>query len=201
MTSRARTDLAHGVAGPDRYKVQFTASEEYVRLVDEAKALLSHSVPNAPLEDLHLRAMRTFVAQLKKRKYATTKPPNAGAAPNATPAPAVDATPPQERSVAEPSVSTPRPRGRHISAAVRRAVATRDAERCSYVDDAGRRCTETHCLEFHHVRPFARGGAHTPSNLTLRCRAHNALAAEHDFGDASMDRSRPTHEPFRGQTI
>src|SRR3954468_7414480 len=56
---------------PERYKVQFTATEEYVRLVEEAKALLSHAVPNVPLEELQLRAMRVLVAELKKKKYAT----------------------------------------------------------------------------------------------------------------------------------
>jgi hypothetical protein len=58
-----------------RFSVQFTASEEYVRLVEEAQALLSHSVPRIALDDLHLRAMRAFVAELKRRKYAVTKRP------------------------------------------------------------------------------------------------------------------------------
>jgi hypothetical protein len=34
---------------PERYKVQFTATDEYVRLVDEAKALLSHAAPRVTL--------------------------------------------------------------------------------------------------------------------------------------------------------
>jgi hypothetical protein len=53
---------------------------------------------------------------------------------------------------------------------------------CTYVDPAGRRCRETHRLQFHHLEPFAQGGEHTTTNLALRCAAHNALAAEHDFG-------------------
>ena len=75
-----------------------------------------------------------------------------------------------------------RQRGRHIPAAVRRAVFERDGGRCSYVDATGRRCAETHRLEFHHLTPFARDGAHRLANLTLRCAPHNALAAEEDFG-------------------
>jgi hypothetical protein len=54
---------------PERYKVQFTATEEYVRLVEEAKALLSHAVPNVTLEELQMRAMRALVAELRKKKY------------------------------------------------------------------------------------------------------------------------------------
>jgi len=57
---------------PERYRVQFTATEEYVRLVEEAKALLSHAVPKVRLEELHLRAMRALVAELKKKKYAVS---------------------------------------------------------------------------------------------------------------------------------
>lgn len=37
-------------------------------------------------------------------------------------------------------------------------------------------------LEYHHERAWALGGATTIDNLALRCRAHNALAAEEDFG-------------------
>lgn len=57
--------------GPQRFKVQFTASEEYVALVEEAKALLAHALPRADIAEVHLRAMRTLVAELKKRRYAT----------------------------------------------------------------------------------------------------------------------------------
>jgi hypothetical protein len=137
---------------PERYKVQFTATEEYVRLVEEARALLSHAAPRATLDEIHLRALRAFVNVLKKQKYATDE------------------------------LSKPRQRGRHIPAAAKRAVFARDGQQCTYVDDTGRRCTETYRLEFHHLRPFALGGEHTAANLTLRCAAHNALAAEEDFG-------------------
>jgi hypothetical protein len=42
-------------------------------------------------------------------------------------------------------------------------------------------------LELHHREPYARGGPPTEDNLELRCRAHNALAAEEDFGRRYMD--------------
>ena len=59
------------LSGPQRYSVQFTAGEEYVALVEEAKALLAHAMPAADLAEIHLRALRTLVAELKKRKYAS----------------------------------------------------------------------------------------------------------------------------------
>jgi hypothetical protein len=44
------------------------------------------------------------------------------------------------------------------------------------------RCRAPRAIEFHHEHPYALGGAHCTENVTLRCRSHNALAAEGDFG-------------------
>jgi hypothetical protein len=57
---------------PQRYRVQFTASDEYVKLVEKVQALLSHSAERIPLDELQLRAMRTFVAELEGKKRART---------------------------------------------------------------------------------------------------------------------------------
>jgi hypothetical protein len=65
----------------------------------------------------------------------------------------------------------------------------RDEGRCAFVGDAGR-CTERGFLEFHHVVPFAEGGATDAANLQLRCRAHNAFEAEEWFGPL-IARERP----------
>lgn len=81
-------------------------------------------------------------------------------------------------------------RSRHIQAAVRRAVWKRDEARCAYMDCDGQRCRETCGLEVHHRVAHALGGPATVSNLELRCRAHNLLAAEEDFGRDHMDRLR-----------
>lgn len=152
---------------PQRYKVQFTASEEYVALLEQARDLLSHAAPNASLDEIHVRALRALVAELQKKKYAATdrprepRPANSGGARDA--------------------------RGRYVPAAVRRTVAKRDGGRCTYVDPVtGKRCRETRRLELHHEHAHALGGAPTTKNLTLRCAAHNALAAEQDFGREFM---------------
>jgi hypothetical protein len=224
---------ARELAGPQRYKVQFTASEEYVKLIDEAKALLSHAVRNASIEDIQLRALRAFVAGLKKRKYAVMESSRtalgeqeepgesdepaepdehdarderderdeaAGPAPNADSALDANLFDGERQSDATQRAEQPRRRrrrGRHILAVVRRAVLERDGGRCSYVDARGRRCAETHRLQFHHLTPFARDGAHASSNLTLRCAPHNALAAEEDFGaELILARKFTKHESF-----
>jgi 5-methylcytosine-specific restriction endonuclease McrA len=84
--------------------------------------------------------------------------------------------------------STSRPRrareasaaSRHVAAAVKRDVWTRDQGQCAFVGSLGR-CVERGFLELHHVKPYAEGGAATVENLQLRCRAHNAHEAELDF--------------------
>jgi len=180
------------LSGPQRYHVQFTATEEYVALLEEAKALLAHARPSAELAEIHLRALRTLVTALKQRKYATRTPREQTAiaglpAASNSPAPSIETSAQivPERPFAKRSgepVEHPRQRGRHVPAAVRRAVFERDEHRCSYVDARGVRCRETARLQFHHREPFARGGPTTTENLALFCTAHNALAAEQDFG-------------------
>jgi 5-methylcytosine-specific restriction endonuclease McrA len=79
--------------------------------------------------------------------------------------------------------------GRYVPAAVRDEVWRRDAGCCAFVANDGHRCGSTHQLELHHLVPFARGGASTVENLTLRCRAHNAYHAECDYGSAHIERA------------
>ncbi|MES1187469.1 MAG: HNH endonuclease signature motif containing protein, partial [Myxococcales bacterium] len=196
-------------AEAQRYSVQFTATAEHVQLVERAQALLSHCREGASLAEVHLRALRELVAALEKRKYGVGARPRsarkgpAGAATggaNADPAeaqPIPACTAAQASSANESEVEeSPRWRGRHVPVAVRREVFARDDGRCGYVDADGQRCRETRCLELHHLRAFAVGGDHSVHNLTLRCRAHNALAAETDFGRPFMEQKRgsPRHE-------
>ena len=65
---------------PQRYKVQFTASQEYVDLLEQAQDLLAPAVPRRNLEQVHLRALELLVTELKKRKYAITERSRSAAA-------------------------------------------------------------------------------------------------------------------------
>lgn len=159
------------ITGPQQYQVQFSTTEEHVRLIERAKALLARSTPGKSLGDLHLEAMRLLVASLEKQKFAVVEGEN-------------------EREPA--TAPTKGAKGRHIPAAVRRAVYERDGSRCTYVDERGERCQETQYLELHHRQPFGKRGAHTVANVTLHCHAHNALAAELDFGRAHMAQRQRT---------
>jgi hypothetical protein len=234
---------------PERYGVQFTTSKEYVELVDRARALLSHSVPRLTLEELHLRALRSFVAELERKKYGAVSRPRkrsldrdeqeaesalegaheppkasevervleiaAGTAAETDMGSPLDrpertvcdlSRRPDERGQSDRPDSErrageqqpPRWRGRHVPAPVRRSVFERDQGRCTYTSETGRRCAETHRLELHHLVAFARGGEPTEENLTLRCQAHNTLAAEEDFGRAFIEAARGSseHDPW-----
>jgi hypothetical protein len=117
-------------------------------------------------------------------------PEPAGSAPARSPA--VTAPAPAGPHAQGPAMTAPAPLAsapaqsaaprRRLPAAVRREVWQRDGARCTFVDERGVRCRATAALEFHHEHAHALGGPSTAANLTLRCRAHNRLAAEHDFG-------------------
>jgi hypothetical protein len=173
---------------PQRYKVQFTATQEYVDLLEQARGLLAHAVPSRSIEEVHLRAMRALVAELEKKRTGATKEPRFRAAEK--PNPAEGPTAPGDKAVpcqrGAKDGANPRRRGRSVPRAVRRAVWQRDAARCTYVDASGQRCRETGGLELDHIDPHARGGPPTVENLRLRCRPHNALTAEYEFGREFM---------------
>jgi hypothetical protein len=173
-----------------RYRVQFTASQEFVDLLEEASHLIGHETPRATLPEIQVRALRALVEELRARKRSASKM-------NPPPVPAQASAPAPARTlhvgaVSAPSTpSTPARHGdRHVPASVRRAVFDRDGERCSYRDNRGERCRETFGLEVHHRHAHALGGPATLDNLELRCRPHNALAAEQDFGREYMDFAR-----------
>jgi 5-methylcytosine-specific restriction endonuclease McrA len=195
--------------GPQQYQMQFSTTEEHVQLVERAKALLAREQPGAALGELHVQAMRLLVAALEKKKFAVTDRPQKrmkcsdGEEDQQLDGSTAEPSPP--RAGLWPSrddASSPRRSGsRHVPAAERREVFRRDGGRCSYVDSHAERCCETRYLELHHLKPFARGGANVASNLTLRCAAHNALAAEQDFGREHIARKRnsPSHESCASQ--
>ena len=152
---------------PARYKVQFTASAELHGKLERLRALMRSEVRDGDLAAIIEEAVTEKLERLETRRFARTKAPRK-----------------------ELSDSATTPSSRHIPAAVRRAVSERDGNRCRYVNEQGRRCSERDWLEFHHRLPFGMGGDHSPKNIRLLCRAHNAYVAEHDYGKAAMARYR-----------
>src|SRR5688500_10627761 len=103
-----------------RFKVQFSATDEHVDLMERAAALPSNRGEHNGIEEIHLRALRALVEELEKRRYGA----------------------PEKDSRKAPKQAA-RP-ARHIPARVRRAVFDRDRARCTHVDPSGQRCRETH---------------------------------------------------------
>jgi hypothetical protein len=149
------------------YKVQFTASAELRDKLERLQALMRSSGESADLASVIEAAVTEKLEKHEAKRYGTTKSPR--------------------KSLEETDTS---PSSRNIPAPVRRAVYARDRGRCTYINPAGRRCTETKQLEFHHIQPFGRGGDHRPDNICLLCRPHNALFAERDYGKQVMNRFR-----------
>jgi 5-methylcytosine-specific restriction endonuclease McrA len=147
--------------------VQFTASAQFHDKLERLRPLMRSEVPDGDLGAIIERAVTQTLAQLEARRFARTSRPRKDVA-----------------------ASDTAPSSRRIPAAVRRAVYERDAGRCCYVGESGRRCTERDRLEYHHRRPFGQGGDHNPENIGLACRAHNLYLAEHDYGRKAIARYR-----------
>jgi 5-methylcytosine-specific restriction endonuclease McrA len=161
---------------PERYKVQFTANAGLRQKLERAINLMRHSNPSGDLSVVVERAMDLLLAELEKQRLGKTA-----------------------RSRTKRSRTNTR-RG-YVPRAVRREVFARDGEQCTYVDEAGRRCESRAFLELDHRTPRALGGADDATNLRVRCRAHNALAAEEDFGRPYVDKrisERKLHPRQRG---
>ena len=159
---------------PARYKIQFTASAALQAKLERLRALMRSQVPDGDLAAIIEHAVTEKLERLEARRFARTRPHR------------------KETAYADPS-----PSSRHIPAAVRRAVHERDGGQCRYMDATGRRCPERDGLEYHHLHPFGFGGDHSPQNIHLACRTHNAYLAEHDYGREAMARYRRLKYAFR----
>jgi hypothetical protein len=152
---------------PSRYKVQFTAGAEFHDKLERLRALMRSTIPDGDIGAIIEEAVTEKLERLEAKRFGKTKSP---------------------RKNLEETDTTPS--SRKIPAAVRRAVCARDQNQCTFVDESGRRCAEKSGLEFHHVKPFGRGGDHSPANIRILCRSHNAYMAERDYGKDVMNRYR-----------
>ncbi len=163
---------------PARYRIQFTASAELRDKLERLQDLMRSSVPDGDLAGVIEAAVTEKLERLEARRFGRTNAP---------------------RTSVSPADSIPS--SRHVPAAVRRAVYSRDEGRCGYVDDEGRRCTARGGLEFHHRRPFGLGGDHSPTNVGLLCRSHNRHLAEIDYGRERVGGRRRSGAPSSQRSL
>jgi 5-methylcytosine-specific restriction endonuclease McrA len=150
---------------PHRFAAQFTMDQEAYDDLLYAQALLGHAVPSGDPAQVIARALKHFVANLEKQKFARTD---------------------------RPRRCQPSENARQIPADVKRAVWERDGGQCTFVGENGHRCEARTRLEFDHVEAVAQGGRSTVQGLRLRCRAHNQFTAEQAFGRDFMNTKRET---------
>ena len=98
---------------PDRYKVTFTADTETTDLLDLAKDMLSHAVPNGETAEVIKRALKVFVDDLARKRFGLTNRPRTSKGP-------------RDES--------------NIPAKVKCEIWVRDGGRCAFVGTNGRRC-------------------------------------------------------------
>jgi hypothetical protein len=156
---------------PERYKVQLTITRETHDRLRRVQALARHMIPSGDPAEIFDRALTLLLHELERGRCGATPSPRGS------------------RALTDGS--------RHIPAAVKREVWRRDDGRCVFVGRNGR-CTERGFLEFHHVQPYAAGGAATAANIQLRCRAHNAYEASLFFGSEAPERVREARSPYGG---
>jgi len=169
------------------YELRVTVRAETREKLAQATDLLRHVVPDGSVAEVVDRALTVLLRDLARRKFAETG-----------------------RAKEDGETAKRRPAGhshgttsqtRHIPARIRRAVWRRDGGQCAFVGKAAGRCGERGFLEFHHVHPYAAGGAATIENIALRCRAHNGHEAEVFYGRRFMRRLQPGPQPnsFRNE--
>jgi hypothetical protein len=184
---------------PDRFSVNFTADGEFRELLEEVRALLSHSEPKGDLMHVMKRGLEALRTELLKRRFGVGRKPRRVRSRTSEPQSTSEAPAPQ------PASRFGKPEGvkrtRHVAAAVAREVYVRDQGRCTFCADDGRRCGERRLLQLDHVVPHAQGGEATVANLRLRCRGHNLHAAREHFGSeyvrAAAERTRTRERSAR----
>jgi hypothetical protein len=178
-TSPEPTDVTASQC-PLRYKVQFTTTQEFVDLLDEARDLLGHENPRPALPDIQLRALRSLVKELRSRKRAATERSRTPHVPNRRDAEstATSSTAPA-RVASLPDAEPERERSsRYVPARIRRAVFDRDGR-------AARTATIEASDAAKHSVSRSITAASTPSAAPRRSKTWNSAAA------------RTTHWPRR----
>ena len=155
-----------------KYGVEFTMDEEMHADLLAVQTLLGHVLPSGDVAEVFRRSLRELRRQLEKRKFAKCD---------------------------RPRPQTGAAKGRHVPAAVKRAVRERDDDQCTFVSDKGRRCESRTRLELDHIEPVARGGESTTGNLRLRCRVHNNYEAECTFSAEFMRGKRAAARELAAQ--
>jgi len=171
------------------YKIQFEINEATKAKLTEVQSLLSSKYPKGvSYEQLLTACLDGYIEKhssaardrRRKERQARTEVKEKQQQQRSEEVKAKQAEvtpPPQQKPVVTPPIKS-----RYIPVALRDSVWRRDQGKCTFIEPGGCRCESKWDLEIEHLVPFALGGTHDISNLTLRCRAHNMTTAYHRFG-------------------
>ncbi|MBI5170672.1 MAG: HNH endonuclease, partial [Candidatus Eisenbacteria bacterium] len=151
-------------------ELQLVLTDEEFAAFKRAQDLLAHVVRNGDPAVVVARALAHYATHLEKRRFGAKEGKS------------------ENKRV---------PRGRHVPAALRRAVAERDEHCCSFVSADGHRCGETRGLQIDHITPLAHGGETTEDNLRLLCAQHNRHEAAKRIGVDEVAAKREANERAR----
>ena len=165
-----------------RVYVQFLADREFLELFEEVQALMSNRevASFSEIMKIVLTEYRDRHSPAARQKRRETKRVNGAASVAA--ADKTGANGPDSHRWEWKDAT----KSRHIPDETRDKVFVRDCGQCSFVAADGTRCQCRKGLQIDHIRPYATGGTHEPSNLRLLCGAHNRLAAEKALGKHVM---------------
>lgn len=143
-------------------RLEITFTEEQMKLLTEAKDLLSHSLPEGSWADVITFLAKKQIEKVKgKSKSAEARVMQ------------------REESI---SNSTQgffiKQRRKHVRLTTKRELLQVANNCCEYQDPlSGRRCENRYQLEVDHRVPLARGGNQKQENLRILCRTHNLQTA------------------------
>lgn len=138
-------------------EIKFMVDEKLMKKLERIREISAHSIPGAGMAEIVSRLADEYLNRHDPMMKATS------------PATKLRVT----KQPTKVDIGS-----RYIPAVIRAAVWKKSKGICGF-----KNCGSKYGLEIEHILPFALGGTHSPENLTLRCRAHNHLAAKRVFGD------------------
>jgi len=160
--------------------IHFLAKKEFWAKFEKVKSLLSNKIPGGTFEEVFEVLMNEFIDRHSPEKR-TQRREKRRAKKIEKQQEKRDTARSNKKKVGGVGTGNNN-RSRHIPVKTRDAVFKRDDGRCAYVGRNGKRCGSTHNLQIDHIKPFARGGPNTLSNLRLLCGKHNRHEAKRILG-------------------
>jgi len=154
-------------------RLEVTFTEEQMEILQEAKDLLSHSVPDGNWAEVITLLARKQIGNVKGKDKNKAQVQSQ----------AQTSEPVHSEKSEEVSLTTRgfciKQKRKYITLATRRAVFQRANHCCEYKDAVlGKKCESRYQLQVDHRVPLARGGGNELENLRALCRTHNLLAAK-----------------------